>query len=94
MARPPRIERGTLCLEGRCSIQLSYGREWPAALFAGFFSDRKSEDSVGLRIEAMGGLWLLQAEIPLVAGQGQGHNLLSADFEGFDGNPGPAAAVR
>ena len=28
MARPPRLERGTLCLEGRCSIQLSYGRNW------------------------------------------------------------------
>ena len=27
MARPPRLERGTLCLEGRCSIQLSYGRK-------------------------------------------------------------------
>ena len=26
MARPPRLERGTLCLEGRCSIRLSYGR--------------------------------------------------------------------
>src|SRR5215470_5637859 len=26
LARPPRFERGTLCLEGRCSIQLSYGR--------------------------------------------------------------------
>ncbi len=26
LARPPRLERGTLCLEGRCSIQLSYGR--------------------------------------------------------------------
>jgi hypothetical protein len=26
MARPARIERATLCLEGRCSIQLSYGR--------------------------------------------------------------------
>ena len=26
VARPPRFERGTLCLEGRCSIQLSYGR--------------------------------------------------------------------
>ena len=26
MVRPPRFERGTLCLEGRCSIQLSYGR--------------------------------------------------------------------
>src|SRR6185312_10427588 len=26
MARPPRFERGTICLEGRCSIQLSYGR--------------------------------------------------------------------
>ena len=37
MARPPRFERGTLCLEGRCSIQLSYGRSqknisgWPAS---------------------------------------------------------------
>ena len=27
LARPPRLERGTLGLEGRCSIQLSYGRE-------------------------------------------------------------------
>jgi hypothetical protein len=26
MARPARFERATLCLEGRCSIQLSYGR--------------------------------------------------------------------
>src|SRR5262249_43976012 len=26
LARPPRLERRTLCLEGRCSIQLSYGR--------------------------------------------------------------------
>ena len=26
MARPPRLERGTPGLEGRCSIQLSYGR--------------------------------------------------------------------
>ena len=26
VARPPRFERGTTCLEGRCSIQLSYGR--------------------------------------------------------------------
>jgi hypothetical protein len=26
MARPARLERATLCLEGRCSIQLSYGR--------------------------------------------------------------------
>jgi hypothetical protein len=24
--RPARFERATLCLEGRCSIQLSYGR--------------------------------------------------------------------
>ena len=28
LARPPRFERGTLCLEGRCSIQLSYGRNY------------------------------------------------------------------
>jgi hypothetical protein len=26
VARPARFERATLCLEGRCSIQLSYGR--------------------------------------------------------------------
>jgi hypothetical protein len=26
MARPGRFELPTLCLEGRCSIQLSYGR--------------------------------------------------------------------
>lgn len=26
MARPPGLEPGTLCLEGSCSIQLSYGR--------------------------------------------------------------------
>jgi hypothetical protein len=26
MARPARFERTTACLEGRCSIQLSYGR--------------------------------------------------------------------
>ena len=26
VARPARIERATTCLEGRCSIQLSYGR--------------------------------------------------------------------
>jgi hypothetical protein len=35
MARPPRFERGTLCLEGRCSIQLSYGRDRPAKLSHG-----------------------------------------------------------
>jgi hypothetical protein len=29
MARPPRLERGTPGLEGRCSIQLSYGRVSP-----------------------------------------------------------------
>ena len=27
VARPARVERATLCLEGRCSIQLSYGRK-------------------------------------------------------------------
>jgi hypothetical protein len=26
MVRPARVERATLCLEGRCSIHLSYGR--------------------------------------------------------------------
>jgi hypothetical protein len=26
VARPGRLELPTLCLEGRCSIQLSYGR--------------------------------------------------------------------
>ncbi len=26
VVRPARLERATLCLEGRCSIQLSYGR--------------------------------------------------------------------
>ncbi len=26
LVRPARIERATICLEGRCSIQLSYGR--------------------------------------------------------------------
>ena len=26
LARPPRLERGTPGLEGRCSIRLSYGR--------------------------------------------------------------------
>src|SRR5208337_1317483 len=26
LARPARVERATLCLEGRCSIHLSYGR--------------------------------------------------------------------
>ena len=28
LARPPRLELGTPGLEGRCSIQLSYGRIW------------------------------------------------------------------
>ena len=28
MAIPPRLERGTYCLEGSCSIQLSYGTVW------------------------------------------------------------------
>jgi hypothetical protein len=28
LVRPPRLERGTPGLEGRCSIQLSYGRTW------------------------------------------------------------------
>ena len=26
LARPPRLELGAYCLEGSCSIQLSYGR--------------------------------------------------------------------
>ena len=29
MARPEGVEPPTLCLEGRCSIQLSYGRSLP-----------------------------------------------------------------
>src|SRR5882724_369212 len=29
VARPGRLELPTLCLEGRCSIQLSYGRSLP-----------------------------------------------------------------
>jgi hypothetical protein len=29
MARPERFELPTLCFEGRCSIQLSYGRTLP-----------------------------------------------------------------
>ena len=28
MARSARFERATICLEGRCSIHLSYEREW------------------------------------------------------------------
>ena len=48
LARPPRFERGTPGLEGRCSIQLSYGRTlvnrsanrscrpWPACFSAGY----------------------------------------------------------
>ena len=40
VARPPRLERGTLCLEGRCSIQLSYGRT--VTNYAVFFGGRKS----------------------------------------------------
>ena len=27
MVIPPRLERGTYCLEGSCSIQLSYGTD-------------------------------------------------------------------
>ena len=34
LARPARVERATHCLEGSCSIQLSYGRS--AAYFARF----------------------------------------------------------
>jgi hypothetical protein len=34
LARPPRFERGTLCLEGRCSIQLSYGRAVAKAILS------------------------------------------------------------
>jgi hypothetical protein len=31
MARPERFELPTLCFEGRCSIQLSYGRNFVAS---------------------------------------------------------------
>ena len=39
LARPPRLERGTPGLEGRCSIRLSYGRSRRAAriLYDGFY---------------------------------------------------------
>ena len=37
MVRPARFERATTCLEGRCSIQLSYGRNLkPTASECGF----------------------------------------------------------
>ncbi len=32
LARPERFELPTLCFEGRCSIQLSYGRAVPSGL--------------------------------------------------------------
>ena len=32
MVIPPRLERGTYCLEGSCSIQLSYGTNLFAVL--------------------------------------------------------------
>ena len=42
MARPPRLERGTPGLEGRCSIQLSYGRVnlWYAECHSSMHSNR------------------------------------------------------
>ena len=45
MARPPRLERGTICLEGRCSIQLSYGRCRSSTLRRGLL--RRKPDSGG-----------------------------------------------
>src|SRR4051812_38120981 len=49
MARPPRLERGTLCLEGRCSIQLSYGRNSEN----GKRPDKAREKSSGLAINTI-----------------------------------------
>ena len=38
MVRPAGLEPATLCLEGRCSIHLSYGRTRTYESFSGFFA--------------------------------------------------------
>jgi hypothetical protein len=59
LARPPRFERGTLCLEGRCSIQLSYGR-FKHTHVNGFYTGHKKSTrgrpTVSLRLIPMLGL--------------------------------------
>ena len=45
LARPPRFERGTLCLEGRCSIHLSYGRT--GAYFIRLVAKRQAQQTFG-----------------------------------------------
>src|SRR5580698_8173572 len=44
MARPERLELPTLCFEGRCSIQLSYGREIGIILSSGCVVDEGTND--------------------------------------------------
>ena len=53
MVRPARLELTTLCLEGRCSIQLSYGRTLSLLVGAARFelatSCSQSRRATGLR---------------------------------------------
>ena len=47
MARPARLELATLCLEGRRSIQLSYGRILATdSMYCAYCAHRKSFGSV------------------------------------------------